>query len=357
MFQRLKRVTTRRAASAVGVPGIHARLDRLEAKGISVGLVRQEIQRIQELLELNLFAAELRTKDYIEVRLTELEKLLQQQVDEIPALIETRIEDLATASSGFTRLVQEETMQAVSELLSGVRRQIDHVRITKEVNTQIQLTDFSPPPSSVSQALPDELYEAFEDQYRGREEDIKNRQSYYLPIVQSVVNVNNPLLDIGCGRGEWLTLLRDHGLPASGVDTNQAAVARCTERGLQVDLDDGLRRLRSVPESSLGAVTLFQVIEHLDLATLVEVLRSSLTALTTGGVLLAEFPNIESLSVGASTFWLDPTHIRPLHPQLVTFLAREVGFRTVNLEYPDASESESNDRRTSCPDVALRAVK
>ena len=196
-----------------------------------------------------------------------------------------------------------------------------------------------------SPAIDDALYIALEDAFRGDPVVIRVRQHQYLPYVQDVVTQNAPLLDIGCGRGEWLQILRDSNIPATGIDTNAAAVQECSALGLNVSHADAITYLSNAKEKSLGAITLFQVLEHLPFATMVHLLRLALRALVPGGVLIAEVPNSETLSVGASTFWIDPTHERPLFPGLLEFLATEVGYTSVEGLYssplapePDFSE-------------------
>ena len=166
-----------------------------------------------------------------------------------------------------------------------------------------------------------------------------------MPYVQNVVSQTAPLLDIGCGRGEWLNILKDSNIPATGIDTNAASVQECSAQGLNVLHADAITYLSNAKEQSLGAITLFQVLEHLPFATMVHLLRLALRALVPGGVLIAEVPNSETLSVGASTFWIDPTHERPLFPGLLEFLATEVGYTSVEGVYssplapePDFSE-------------------
>jgi O-antigen chain-terminating methyltransferase len=189
------------------------------------------------------------------------------------------------------------------------------------------------------------LYIALEDAFRGDPIVIRARQHQYVPYVQSVVTQASPLLDIGCGRGEWLHILKDSNIPATGIDTNAASVQECSAQGLNVLHADAITYLSNIEEKSLGAITLFQVLEHLPFPTMVHLLRLALRALVPGGVLIAEVPNSETLSVGASTFWIDPTHERPLFPGLLEFLATEVGYTSVEGLYssplapePDFSE-------------------
>jgi O-antigen chain-terminating methyltransferase len=111
-----------------------------------------------------------------------------------------------------------------------------------------------------------------------------------------------------------------------GIDSNRACIDDCKQLDLNVELADLVEYLNSLPENSLGAITMFQVMEHLPFPVLLNVLRAILRVLTPGGVFIGEVPNSETLRVAATTFWIDPTHERPLFPGLLQFLAKEVGF-------------------------------
>jgi O-antigen chain-terminating methyltransferase len=146
------------------------------------------------------------------------------------------------------------------------------------------------------------------------------------------------LVDIGCGRGEWLELLRDNDISAYGVDPSETFVRSNIERGLDARVADGPSYLREMPESSLGAVTAFHVIEHLSFGQLIELIDGALRALRPGGVLIVETPNPQNLAVGASTFHLDPTHSKPVHPLLLEHLLLARGFLDIELRYLHPAE-------------------
>lgn len=177
----------------------------------------------------------------------------------------------------------------------------------------------------------DELYLAFENVFRGTREDIKHRLSGYLPYVRRINagTADAPILDIGCGRGEWLELLRDQGLHAAGLDLNQAAVDLCVKLGLPAACGDALAHLQALPAHSLGAITAFHLIEHLPLNTQVALLDAAHRALVPGGILILETPNPENLLVGACSFYRDPSHLRPVHPETAFFLLTQRNFRWV----------------------------
>jgi len=174
----------------------------------------------------------------------------------------------------------------------------------------------------------DSFYEAFEDRFRGDPAAIKERQAVYLDDLRAagVGDAERPVLDLGCGRGEFLELLGESGLSARGVDSNTMAVARCRARGLDVREGDLLAALAAETPDSLGAVTAFHVIEHLPLATLIAVLDGARRVLAPGGLLILETPNPENLRVGAHSFYNDPTHRAPIPPEVAAFMVAQRGF-------------------------------
>ena len=174
----------------------------------------------------------------------------------------------------------------------------------------------------------DSLYMAFEDVFRGSREEIKARQSVYLQSLKErgIGSSTLPLLDLGCGRGEWLELLGEHGLEARGVDNNQSMVEKCKSEGLNVNQSDALSHLRTLSDSSLGAVTSFHMVEHLPFEVTLTLIDEALRVLRPGGVLILETPNPQNLMVGAHTFYLDPTHLKPLPSPMLRFFVEARGF-------------------------------
>ncbi|MBM0125564.1 class I SAM-dependent methyltransferase [Pimelobacter simplex] len=193
-------------------------------------------------------------------------------------------------------------------------------------------------------------YADFEDTYRGSEEFVRDRLASYVGLVG-----DGPVLDLGCGRGEFLELMAAAGVPARGVDLDESMAARARAKGLDVSTGDGLALLRDIPRGTLGAVTSFQVIEHIPVPLVRELFVGAAAALRPGGVLVAETVNPHS-PAALKTFWLDLTHVRPLFPESLLFLAREVGFEEAWIHLPQGTGDLDRDLRL-CGEFALVARK
>jgi O-antigen chain-terminating methyltransferase len=181
--------------------------------------------------------------------------------------------------------------------------------------------------------LLDPLYLSFEDRYRGSRSDVKERHRVYLRRVEDCVRATGAgaVIDLGCGRGEWLELLSEAGIAVAGYDLNRIAVEECRGRGLNAVLGDGLLALQRESESSLSVITAFHLIEHLAFETLVSMLDHALRALRPGGLLILETPNPANLLVAAERFYLDPTHRNPLPSELVSYLLGARGFANIEV--------------------------
>jgi len=185
----------------------------------------------------------------------------------------------------------------------------------------------------VTTPVPPDFYRAFEDRHRGTRALIKSRLSAYLPFVAPLAAQHPDLavLDLGCGRGEWLELLLNNHIEAHGVDLDDGMLAACRERHLSVANADAITHLQAQPDQSLLAVTGFHIAEHLPFSQLQTLFAQAHRALLPGGLLILETPNPENLVVGTASFYLDPTHQRPLPWPLMQFMAEHQGFGPVKL--------------------------
>ncbi|WP_175795671.1 class I SAM-dependent methyltransferase [Burkholderia multivorans] len=177
------------------------------------------------------------------------------------------------------------------------------------------------------------FYRAFEDRYRGSRELIAKRLQVYLPFIRPLVvqSPNAIALDLGCGRGEWLDLVSSEGFHALGVDLDEGMLSACRERGMDVQQRDALDMLRSLSDTSVSVVSAFHVVEHIPFDDVRELIAEARRVLVPGGLLIMETPNPENIVVAGSRFYMDPTHLKPLPPQLLSFAAEYAGFERVKI--------------------------
>jgi O-antigen chain-terminating methyltransferase len=201
----------------------------------------------------------------------------------------------------------------------------------KTIRRRAQVSAASPPQQPAAPAgTPAPLafdYGRFAERFRGSEEYVKSGQQFYLPYFAACRNV----LDIGCGRGEFLEMLRAADVPAKGIDLGEESVATCRHKGLDAEVADLFAYLENLPEASLDGVFCSQVVEHLPPERLPEMVRLCATRLQRNGVLAIETPNPECLAIFATHFYLDPTHHRPVPHPLLAFYLEEFGVGNIEV--------------------------
>ncbi|TVR52199.1 MAG: methyltransferase domain-containing protein [Puniceicoccaceae bacterium] len=180
------------------------------------------------------------------------------------------------------------------------------------------------------------FYRRFEDTFRGSEASVTEKQKVHLTRVQDVLaGLDTPpaiaLLDLGCGRGEWLQVAAKSGVSGVGVEANSESAQDCRARGLEVEASDMLDYLHRQKDGSVGVVTCFHVIEHLSFNELWALFREVIRVLAKSGMALFETPNPMNLRVAAHFFYTDVTHVRLVPPTLAAFLARQVGATEVEI--------------------------
>jgi len=197
----------------------------------------------------------------------------------------------------------------------------------------------------------DAFYVAFEDQFRGSREEVRNRLNVYLPLLEDAKlgTPESPIIDLGCGRGEWLELLRESGYSARGIDINKVMLEQCHTIGLEVIEADAIAYLQNLPDHSLGAVTGFHMIEHLPFTVLMKLFDETMRVLQPGGLIIFETPNPRNLFVGSGDFYRDPTHVNPIHPDTIAYIANLKGF--INAESYFFAEQDNRSQLLASSNV------
>jgi O-antigen chain-terminating methyltransferase len=289
------------------------------------------IKRTLDRLRLYLESAAARF-DQIDAAIRTLQDELAETRDARVAVVERRVDaaenGLREASEEAGRLRDEVVPAAVSRsdaLLERLAVELEEVASLVERSLRRE-----PLPTADSSAIDEgRLAEALDEvqplllkSFRGSEDEIRHRLDRYLPELQT----SPPVLDLGCGRGELLVLLREAGVEATGVEGDQALAGAARRRGLEVITGDLFEVLREQEAETFGTVTAIHVLEHLQPQALPSVLAEVRRVLRPGGLFLAECPNPHTLRVGAALYWQDPTHRRPLLPETLELFLQAAGF-------------------------------
>ena len=196
-----------------------------------------------------------------------------------------------------------------------------------------------------------QLYRAFEDQFRGSEKLISARlqqyENFFIPIAST--NPGGSIFDAGCGRGEWIKLMRQYGFDCTGVDENPYM---SKDSNQPIHIGNALEEIKHLPEESQSIISAFHLLEHLQCGLIISFIENAFKALKPGGILIIEMPNSENIEVASSSFWLDPSHLRPIPVAFLTFLFQEHGFyRYKVLRLQEEKDLHQFDRKITLSDV------
>jgi O-antigen chain-terminating methyltransferase len=254
-----------------------------------------------------------------------VEPIIDARDDMRVATVPTRAEQvleifgrrLASAQQRLEGLLAlRDRIDVLSEEVAAIRRGIESSVPSPEVAR------------STVQAATDSAYTAFENRFRGPRGDVRARQKDYVELFRE----HAPVVDLGCGRGEFLELLQAAGIPATGVEGNAHVVRECREKGLDVAHGDLVESLQGRGDGSLGGVFAAQVAEHLPPPVLTALLKEAHRTLCPGGLMVLETPNPASALAFHDVFIRDLTHERPLHPETLRFMAAASGFSDVRIQ-------------------------
>lgn len=247
--------------------------------------------------------------------------------------LEKRSESMGARERRYEAQVNDvrSTLGVMQRAVQTFKREIEHRGAADEVAVDV------PGPSRAGSSLDSYKYVGFEDQFRGSQQEIRERVAAYVPDFEGVSDV----LDVGCGRGEFLDLLREHGISARGVDINHEMAAICRERGLEATAGDALSYLLAQPDASLGGLFAAQVVEHLEPDYLMRLLEAAYHKLRPGSRIVLETINPACWYAFFSSYIRDVTHVRPLHPDTLRYLVVASGFQRVAIRYSAPVSDES----------------
>lgn len=202
----------------------------------------------------------------------------------------------------------------------------------------------------------DKFYKSFEDKFRGHRSEIKKRLLAYEPFLQILKQQDEKpaAVDLGCGRGEWLEILKQNGFTARGCDVSEEMIKECEKNALEAKKQGAIEFLSELEDSSLALVSAFQLVEHLEFSELCELIKQARRVLKDGGILLLETPNPENLRVATLNFYLDATHVKPIPPMLLEYLCEFEGFNNTFMMRLNSNLSFSEDLENQ--NVTLRDV-
>lgn len=189
-----------------------------------------------------------------------------------------------------------------------------------------------------------DFYKLFEDKYRGSRDEIKERLRAYQPFINQIKLLDSTprAIDLGCGRGEWIEFLTENRFDAIGIDLDADMLEECKKRGYNVKLMDAIQALKDEQSDSFWVVSGFHIVEHIGFDNIMTLIKEALRVLKDGGLLILETPNPDNMRVGTSSFYLDPTHDKPIPSKLLSFMAEYAGFKRAKVVFLQEPEDAHN---------------
>jgi O-antigen chain-terminating methyltransferase len=335
---------------------MHRETTRATADMLSV--CREELERLVEFQsKLILWAQQITL--YVDTKdrsVAGLSKALAAALSGLSDELQKRWESMVARERRYDAQVNDvrSTQSVMQRAVQALKRERELRGATDGVSVEV------PARSPGGSAFDAYKYVAFEDQFRGSQQQIRERMAAYVSEFKGAGDV----LEVGCGRGEFLDLLREQGIPARGVDINCEMVALCRDRGLDATEGDALSYLLAQPDGSLGGLFAAQVVEHLEPDYLMRLLDVMYHKLRPGSRVVLETINPACWSAFFDSYIRDFTHVRPLHPDTLRYLLGAGGFQRVEIRYstpfPDESKLQpiraSTHRAASAEAVAAESL-
>ena len=280
----------------------------------------------------------------IDGKIAQSQSTISAQIDDkigrSQSTISAQIDDkIAQSQSTISAQVDDKIIQSESKISLEIGEQVKSVvaSMNEDIENRVWLAEILDgriakesvrASNTISESHADYInYFVFEERFRGTRADIKERQSAFIKYFKGCRNV----LDIGCGRGEFQELLRDHEIGGRGIDIDEDMVNFCKSKGLDVEKIDAVSYLQKLEDKSLDGIFIDQVVEHLEQEYLIEMLNLSFMKLIYGGTIVVETVNPLSFFSFAN-FYIDMSHKRPVHPETLGFLLNVAGFREIKIE-------------------------
>lgn len=278
-------------------------------------------------------------KSETDSKLEQLEPELDSKVDQLRSELENKINQLKSDMDGSIKA-------EMSSVISSINLDIDNKAwLASILDRKIEEGSKNKKTETSDSDDLDINYFRFEEQFRGSREDIKQRQSHFIHYFTGCSNV----LDIGCGRGEFLELTKELGIGAKGIDIDDTMVDYCLSKGFNVEKNEAISYLEKLEDKSLDGIFIDQVVEHLEPEYLINLLKLCFQKLKYGYYIFVETVNPLSL-VSFANFYIDMTHKKPVHPETLKFLLTSVGFRDLDTRYLSPVSEEARLKKVPISD-------
>jgi len=285
--------------------------------------IESHSNRVEKIIE------EIAKKKNKNINDTQHERLLEL-FEHISDKVETSLENMSAELKQMRELIRDIEQQKIPQRLARYERFINKSRNINEI------PEIKPVPvKNTGTSLPAFDYFVFEEKFRGDERMISQRQKKYAKYFKN----KSKVLDIGCGRGEFLDILKSENIDGYGIDIDEDMIQICEEKGIEVYNEDALSHIQKVPALSLGGIFISQVVEHLESDYLFMILDLSFDKLEENGIFVAETLNPDSL-LSMKYFYMDPSHVKPVPSTTFEFMLEKAGFSDIRVHYIESADEK-----------------